>query len=283
MLNMRLIRRLSIIAILTQLLFQGALVSSGTPQTEIVFSTPELIKAEFDSVPCRDKDRLNAVKALFEKMGATPSEISIEKYRDVENLVVHKQGASPEIIVIGAHYDKVPEGCGAVDNWTGIVILAHLYKSLRNAPLQKTLLFVAFGKEEGGLFGSRAMVGTIKKDQVAQYCEMINFDSLGLAGLQAADNLSSKKLVSLAGDVAEDLRFAFHHAIIKGADADSNSFIGKRIPSVTIHGLSREWADILHSRKDQPSRVNSVNVYLGYRLGLAMVSRLDKSACGEYR
>ena len=280
---MRLSRPLSIIAILIQLLLQETLVSSSTQQNGIVFSSPEQIKAEFDSVPCRDQDRLNAVKALFEKMGATPSEISIEKYKNVENVVIHKQGASPEIIVIGAHYDKVPEGCGAVDNWTGIVTLAHLYKSLRNATLQKTIVFVAFGKEEPGLLGSRAMVGTINKDQVVQYCEMINFDSLGLAGLQAADNLSSKKLASFAGEVAEDLRFAFSHSSIEGAGADSNSFIGKKIPSVTIHGLSTDWRNILHSRKDQPSRVNSVSVYLGYRLGLAMVSRLDKSLCGEYR
>ncbi len=61
------------------------------------------------------------------------------------------------------------------------------------------------------------------------------------------------------------------------------NFIGKKIPSVTIHGMASEWSTNLRSRNDQPSRVNSVSVYLGYRLALAMVSRLDKSSCGEYR
>jgi len=183
-------------------LFQGVLISSGTDQNGIVLSSPELIKAEFNSVPCKDEDRLDAVKTLFEKMGSTSSEISVERYKNVENVVVRKQGSSQEMIVVGAHYDKVAEGCGALDNWTGIVTLAHLYKSLRNAMFQKTILFVAFGKEEKGLIGSRAMVGTINQDQVAQYCEMINFDSLGLAAPQVADNMSSKKLASFVGDVA---------------------------------------------------------------------------------
>jgi hypothetical protein len=187
------------------------------------------------------------------------------------------------MIVVGAHYDKVPDGCGAIDNWTGIVTIAHLYQTLRTASLQKTIVFVAFGKEEQQLAGSRAMVGAINKDQVAQFCEMINFDSLGLAAPQVADNMSSRKLASFVGEVAGDLKFPFHHARIMGAEADSDSFIGKKIPSVTIHGLTNEWPRILHTGNDQVRKVNFLSVYSGYRLGLELLIRLDKSPCGEYR
>ena len=274
---------LSIFTVLVQLSFLVTIASSSTQQKELVISTPEEFKVEFDSVPCKDEDRLNAVKVLFEKMGATQSDISIEKYKNVENLVVRKQGASEETIVIGAHYDKVADGCGALDNWTGIVALTRLYKSLRNDPLKKTILFVAFGKEEKGLLGSRAMVGAVAKDQLAQYCEMINFDSLGLAMPQVADNMSSPKLGSFAADVAKDLKIPFNHAAIEGAGADSNSFIGKKIPAVTIHGMSDEWPTILHTGNDQPAKVKPLSVFLGYRLALAMVIKLDNLPCGEYR
>jgi Zn-dependent M28 family amino/carboxypeptidase len=280
---MRLKPSLSIFTILIQLSFLVTLASSSTQQKELVISTPEEFKGEFDSVPCKDEDRLNAVKVLFEKMGATQSDISIEKYKNVENLVVRKQGTSEETIVIGAHYDKVADGCGALDNWTGIVAVTRLYKSLRNDPLRKTILFVAFGKEETGLTGSRAMVGAVAKDHLAQYCEMINFDSLGLAMPQVADNMSSKKLGSFAADVAKELRIPFNHAIIEGADADSSSFIAKKIPAITIHGMTNEWPTILHTRNDQPAKVKPVSVYLGYRLALAMVIKLDNLPCGEYR
>ncbi len=275
--------KLSITIILVQLLFLSAPVSPSTQQSNISISTPEQIKAEFDSVPCKNEERLNAAKALFEKLGAHPSNISIERYKNVENLVIRKLGASQENIVIGAHYDKVSEGCGAIDNWTGIVALAHLYKSLKDIPLKKTIIFVAFGNEEKGLAGSHAMVETINKDQVSQYCEMINMDSLGLAAPQVADNMSSKKLGAFTADLAKEMKIPFGHASIEGADADSSSFIGKKIPALTIHGLTNDWPSILHSRNDQSSKINPNSVYLGYRLVLALVVRLDNSSCGEYR
>src|SRR5262249_24705431 len=94
-------------------------------------STPEEIQSEFNSVPCQNGDRLKSVKALFEKMGAKPEEITIEKDRGVENVVIRKLSThnSSEKIVIGAHYDKVSDGCGALDNWTGVVAVAHIYRA----------------------------------------------------------------------------------------------------------------------------------------------------------
>lgn len=40
---------------------------------------------------------------------------------------------------------------------------------------------------------------------------------------------------------------------------------------------------ILHRGRDQAARVNPASVYLGYRLALAMVARLDQSACAAYK
>src|SRR4030095_11892079 len=101
---------------------------------------------------------------IFERAGVPASDLSIDQYKDVENLVVIKKGESSEKIVLGAHYDKVSDGCGALDNWTGVVALSHLYRTLKDVPLKKTLVIVAFGKEERGLVGSRAMTNAIKKE-----------------------------------------------------------------------------------------------------------------------
>jgi Iap family predicted aminopeptidase len=246
-------------------------------------STPEAIKTEFNSVPCKNEERMAAVKALFERVGATESDETVEKYKSVENFVIRKPGASPETIIIGAHYDKVSDGCGAIDNWTGIVAVAHVFSAVREVPLQKTVLFVAFGNEEKGLMGSQAMVGAIDKNQRAQYCAMINIDSLGLAVPQALDNVSSKKLTQLAADLAEEMKMQFSHASVGVADADSSPFVAKKIPAVTIHGLSNDWQSILHTRNDQVSKINPLSVYLGYRLALALLIRIDSSACTAYR
>lgn len=275
----------TVATVLTPLLF---LVMSCAPtaaqqQSTLKITTPDEFKAEFVTVPCKDDERLAAVKVLFAKAGATESQVSVEKYKGVENLVVRKQGASPEVVVISAHYDKVADGCGAIDNWTGVVALAHLYATLKDLPSHKTLIFVAFGKEEKGLIGSRAMVDAIKKDEVASYCAMVNLDSLGLSAPQVLGNASSKKLRDLAATVAAEMKMPFSHASVGNADADSSSFVRKKIPALTIHGLNDEWSTIIHSRKDQSTKVNAYSIYLGYRLALALVSRLDAAACEAYR
>jgi Iap family predicted aminopeptidase len=253
----------------------------------IHLSTVEEIKSEFDTVPCKNEERQNAVKALFEKMGADSSEITIDKFKNVENVVVRKAAATPETanekIVIGAHYDKTSMGCGAVDNWTGIVALAHIYRTLREVPLNKTILFVAFGEEEKGLVGSAAMLEPIKKEQAAEYCAMINMDSIGLAVPQVIESISSKKLIDFLASLAKEMNIPFERKYFTGGSSDSDSFIKKNIPAITIHGLSNNWKNILHTGNDKAEKVNVESVYQGYRLALALLIRIDKSSCQAFR
>lgn len=270
-------------AALLALVFPHFQVPASAQDSSLKISTPEQIKEDFAAVPCEDRDRLAAVKSLFERAGVSPSEVTIDKHKRVENLVVTIKGVSPEKIVVGAHYDKMPRGCGAIDNWSGIVTLAHLYKTLKSVPLKKTLVFMAFGKEEKGLVGSRAMTNTFTKEQAAEYCAMINIDSLGLAPPQVADNMSSKKLGQFTEDLAKEMKLPFSRGIIPKADSDSTAFLEKKIPAVTIHGMNIHWKQILHKAHDESSRVNPLSVHMGYRLALAMVLRLDQSSCDAYR
>ena len=258
-------------------------ISTSAQGPSLKVSTPEEIKEDFSAVPCEDKNRLEAVKSLFERAGAPSADVTIDKHKDVENFVLTKKGESSEKIVVGAHYDKVAHGCGAVDNWTGVVTLSHLYRTLKDVRLKKTLIFVGFGKEEKGLVGSRAMTKTFSKEQAAEYCAMINIDSLGLAPPQVADNMSSNKLGQFTADLAKDMKMPFARASIQGADSDSSAFIEKKIPAVTIHGMSNNWSNVLHTGNDQASKVNEMSVYLAYRLTLAMIARLDETPCAAYK
>jgi putative aminopeptidase FrvX len=248
-------------------------------------STSEEVKAEFDSVPCKNQDRLNAVKSLFEKMGAKPEEITVEKLKRTENVVVRKPGAdnSPETIIIGAHYDKTSLGCGAIDNWTGIVALAHTYRALKDQPLKKTVVFAAFGREEEGLIGSSEMADAIRKEEAGRYCAMINIDSLGMGIPQSLDNVSSKKLVDFTANLAKEMNIPFARARVQTARSDSDSFISKKIPALTIHTLNNEWPRILHTGNDQASKVNHESVYQGYRLAAALLVRVDEADCQAFR
>lgn len=253
-------------------------------KTEPRISTLEEIKAEFDSVPCKNSERLNAVRAFFEKMGATPEEISVEKFGSVENVVVKLPGTSvtEEKIIVGAHFDKTADGCGAIDNWSGVVAVGHVYRTMKSLKPNRTIIFVGFGEEEKGLFGSKAMAGKINKEQVAEYCAMINIDSLGRTIPQAADNLSSRKLIDAAAGLAKEMNMQFAHANIQGA-SDSLSFVDKSIPAITLHGLANDWPKFLHSSNDKPLNVNRQSVYLGYRLALSLLAKVDESPCQAFR
>jgi Zn-dependent M28 family amino/carboxypeptidase len=150
-------------------------------------------------------------------------------------------------------------------------------------PLKKNIVFVAFGEEEKGLLGSSAMARAIKKEQVADYCAMINIDSLGLGAAQVADNLSNKRLVDFTETLAKEMKAPFARGNLVGGNSDSTSFNRKGIPALTIHSLINEWQKILHSDNDNPSRVNHDSVYLGYRLALSLLVRIDEADCQFFR
>jgi hypothetical protein len=76
---------------------------------------------------------------------------------------------------------------------------------------------------------------------------------------------------------------SFRTAPIDHADADSSAFLARRVPAITLAGLSSNWPSILHSKNDQKGRIDGRNVYLGYRLTLAVLNRIDEAPCDTFR
>jgi len=246
-------------------------------------SSPRQLQADAQAGPCLNADRFEAVRKLFERMGADSGQITIDRFKSVQNISIRKPGHSEELIVVGAHYDKVSAGCGALDNWSGIATVAHLYRTVRDSNLGKTVIFEAFGDEEEGLVGSKAMVHRLTKTEASRYCAMINLDSLGMGIPQIAEGLSSEKLVKLTARLAADMKVPFSSAVIPGADADSVPFEEKGIPAVTIHGLPKNYQRILHSPNDQPPLLNLDSLYQTYRVALALLTAVEAAPCNAWR
>ncbi|HWQ33116.1 MAG TPA: M20/M25/M40 family metallo-hydrolase [Blastocatellia bacterium] len=261
----------------------AAVVIPQTHSARISFSTPEQISEDFKNIPCKNEERLAAVRALFIKMGAAESDLLSGQQKNVRNLFLTRRGATEEKIIIGAHYDKAADGCGAIDNWSGIVTIAHLYRTLKDVQLRKTLVFAAFDKEEKGLVGAREMAEEISKEQLAQYCAMINIDSTGLGAPQVLHNVSSPKLEELAEAVAKRMELPFGKAGVDSALADSAVFLERKIPAVTIHGLAGDFTKILHTKDDKAVKINPESVYLTYRLALAVLVQVDQTDCQAWR
>jgi len=98
--------------------------------------------------------------------------------RQSKNLVATKPGTSSKRIVIGAHYDSVSVGRGAFDNASGVALMLQLAQDLQAVSTPYTLVFVAFGAEEYGLFGSKHYVKTLSASDLSDTVLDINFDSV---------------------------------------------------------------------------------------------------------
>ncbi len=252
--------------------------------SQIVLSKPEEFAEAFKSIPCKNPERLPAVKALFMQMGAKEENISIEKIKNVENIVISRPGKTTEKIIVSAHYDLTGSGsCGATDNWTGIVTIAHLYKTLKNSEMNKTIYFVGFGKEEEGLVGSKAMAKQIPKEDISNYCAMLNIDGLGMNLPQILKGVSDESLQKLADESAKTLGISVEIIHIPNASSDSASFREKNIPAATISEIPKDWMEIYHHKKDQADKINNVSVYAAYRLALLMLAQIDEKDCQTWR
>lgn len=258
--------------------------ASGLFAQGIQYATEAELKEQISAVPCtKNTDRMAAVRDLFIKAGAAADDIKVDKLKDVDNLVITKPGKTSEKIIVGAHYDRTNDGCGAIDNWTGIVIMANIYRTLRPLNTNKTYVFVAFGREEEGLYGSKAMAEQIKKEDRPSYCAMVNFDSYGMGYPQVMRNISSQPLIDLAASVSKDIKIPFAQASIDWASSDSAPFLDKGIPAISLHGLNSRWEEYLHSAADKVANVNIQSLNVGYRHGVFFLAKLEGSPCSAFR
>lgn len=248
---------------------------------------PKTDKKEFieqiKKVDCNDEDRLREVEKLYKNIGANEAEIELEKFYNVTNVVLTVKGKSHETIVVGGHYDKTTLGCGAIDNWTGVVIVANLYRIFKKRNNQKTYKFIAFGKEELNLVGSKAMVDRITETDRKNYCAMINFDSFGFTDIWTLASISDKSLIDFGREIAAKRNESFEIKDFRGASSDSKSFRDAKIPAITLSGLGDDWRDFLHQDKDQIKNINFDKTFENYQFAYQMLSEIDSKPCEYFR
>lgn len=87
----------------------------------------------------------------------------IMETRQSRNVIAELTGPmeSERTVVLGGHFDTVPNVPGANDNGSGIATLLGVAREAADRSYPFTLRFVAFDSEEVGLFGSRHYVGSL--------------------------------------------------------------------------------------------------------------------------
>ena len=196
------------------------------------------------------------------------------------NVICTLPGTFDKFIIVGAHFDRVSEGDGVVDNWSGASLLPSLYEAVKAQPRQHTYIFVGFTDEEKGEVGSRFYVRQMTKEQVAVTDAMVNMDTLGLAPSEVWASHSDKRLLSSLIYIAKSLNLP-----LTGVNAeqigstDSEPFAERKIPRITIHSLTQvAWnAGLLHTSKDRISAINRDDYYETYHLLAAYIAMLDQT------
>jgi alkaline phosphatase isozyme conversion protein len=134
-----------------------------------------------------DRERLaqNYVEEQFERMGYKPSIQPFTFTRkgvpySSANIVAYKQGKSNKQVIVGAHYDSVSTGKGADDNASGVGVMLEVAEVLKNISTSYSIVFIAFGAEEGGLNGSNYYANQMTISDINNTVGMINLDSLAV-------------------------------------------------------------------------------------------------------
>ncbi len=114
------------------------------------------------------------------------------KGQTVQNIEIELPGATApqEIVVIGAHYDSVPDGPGANDNASGIAALLEIARLLAGKTHARTLRLVAFVNEEQPFTSGEQMGSRVYAERSRQRNEqikaMISLETIGFYTDQAA-------------------------------------------------------------------------------------------------
>ena len=184
--------------------------------------------------------------------------------RASRNVVAEKQGRGEDVVVLGAHFDTVPNISGANDNASGTAVLLTVAGELSRETLPFTLRFIAFGSEELRLEGSLHYVASLSDTQRERIKAMFNFDAVG-SGEQLGI-LGSRELTNLASEQGDDQGIEVRISPgLPGGGSDHFSFSNAGIPVIMF--FSEDFSRI-HTPADTLSFVTPS--HLGDAAGLAL-------------
>jgi hypothetical protein len=243
----------------------------------------DVVEARLKKYAGTNKEREATLKAMFAEAGCDDQHVSEQQVKGskLPNVICFLPGSSDKVIIVGAHFDRVSDGDGVVDNWSGASLLPSLYEAVKIESRKHTFIFIGFTDEEKGLIGSRFYARQMTKDQVAVTEAMVNMDTLGLTSTKVWVSHSDKSLTNALASIARRLNAPLAGVNVdQVGSTDAEQFSERKIPRITIHSLTQEtWdAHILHTSKDQLSAIHLDDYYQTYHVLAAYLAYLDQLA-----
>ena len=249
-------------------------------QPRIRLEARTVVESRLDSFRSDNRDREDVIRRLFAESGCAKANLTEQPVKPgvPPNVICMLPGATSELIVVGAHTDKVTNaGDGVVDNWSGASLLPSLLFSLNGRKRHHTFVFVGFTAEENGLIGSQYYVDHLTEDQRASIEAMVNMDSLGLTTTKVWASHADHQLLDALNAAALESKLPV--SIMNVDDlgtTDSESFARYHIPRITLHSVTLETMPILHSQNDNLAAIKTDDYYNSYRLIAKYLAHLDR-------
>ena len=98
----------------------------------------------------------------------------------VSRNVIGVRPGDDEWVVVGAHMDSVTSATGAGDNASGVAAMLAAARALADLDTTHTLVFIAFGAEEGGAPPGAEVYVEGLGDAASNIIAMLNIDSVGV-------------------------------------------------------------------------------------------------------
>lgn len=258
------------------LLLVGLLSLSAAAQISFKMADRATIESRLKSYGGDNYQREQTVKKMFAEVGC--KNISEEEVKHLPpNVICVLPGQTDEIILVGAHTDRVKDGDGVVDNWSSASLLPSLFYS-QNIPTQRhhTFVFVGFTGEEKELLGSKFYAEHLTAEQRKKIVAMVNMDTLALGPTEVWASHADKQLLEPLEMVANSLKLPISVMNVDDVGTtDSESFAPFGVPRMTLHSLKPETLPILHTAKDNFSAVKMDDYYDSYHLIAAYLAFLD--------
>ena len=177
-------RKLLVLILFACLCASAAAQQQGTATKSATVDAAARFKAQVEAISAGAgaAARRAAITKRLQELGVSHSAQPFRHgEREGANVVAHlpaPDAAPKKRLLLGAHYDRVAQGRGAIDNASGCAAVLELLAALKAKPLKNySVGAVFFDLEEIGLVGSEAFVATDAGKHVPDV--FVNFDVFG--------------------------------------------------------------------------------------------------------
>ena len=260
-------------------------------------------------VPQPNALRLAELSRTFQDLECKKDDLREETKRNRKNLVCTLPGTSTETILVIAHYEHEGKGMGAVDDWSGAMMLPLLYHALTATQRKHTFVFAALC----GDAGAEDLLHSMTHDQRSSIKAVIALEDLGLGPLRfyigpntrpdnpdppsfynrtntPSDNqatppneviLTSRLLRAAVLNTSPEPKSSTPGSWLK--IEDTRDFHSQNMTTILIHSVGKSTRNIPDSVKDTPDAIDSDAYYESYRLLCYYLDELDQVALSSER